>query len=59
MRLRQDFIVPGRGLFDVFELKNISFNQALGALDIVGRSRVLKGFKLQPVVLIPLAGAAV
>ena len=33
-----------------------SFDQALSALDITGGSRMLKGFKLQAILFIPLAG---
>ena len=37
----------------------LSFNQALGALNIIGRSRMLKSFNLQAIVFIPLAGTDV
>ena len=37
----------------------LSFNQALGALDIIGGSRMLKRFNLQAIVFIPLAGTDV
>ena len=34
----------------------LSFDQALGALNIIGGSRMVKGFDLQAIVFIPLAG---
>src|SRR5690349_21342924 len=37
----------------------LSFNQTLGALNIIGGSCVVKRFKLQAIVFIPLAGTDV
>jgi hypothetical protein len=37
----------------------ISFNEALGALHIIGRSSMLKGFDLKAMVFVPYAGATV
>ena len=37
----------------------LSFNQALGALNIIGGSSMVKSFNLQAIVFIPLAGTDV
>jgi hypothetical protein len=34
----------------------LSFDQALGSLNIIGRRRMIKSFKFQAIVLKPLAG---
>jgi hypothetical protein len=38
---------------------SLSFKEALGALNIIGRRGVVKGFDVQPVLLIPPASPTV